>query len=83
MRYDCTAAGLRLLNERRSTVAQIEERTGVRVRAEHDLRPLLDRFAERVMRVSGRASGDDVERVLEHAAVSIEKLQGGPTNGHS
>jgi DNA-binding PadR family transcriptional regulator len=83
MRYECTAAGLRLLNERRSTVAQIEERTGARVRAEHDLRPLLDRFAERVMRVSGRASRDEVERVLEGAAASIEKLQGGPTNGNS
>jgi len=79
-RYECSAAGLRLLNERRSTVAQIEERTGARVRAEHDLRPLLDRFTERVMHVSGRASRQEVERVLEDAAKSIEQLQGGTTD---
>jgi DNA-binding PadR family transcriptional regulator len=79
-RYECTAAGRRLLEARRATVAQIEERTGARLRAEHDLRPLLDRFTERVMRVSGLADRHAVEHILTQAADAIENLQGETAN---
>ncbi len=82
-RYECTAAGRRLLEQRRATVAQIEERTGARLRAEHDLRPLLDRFTERVMRASGLTDRRAVEDILNVAAEAIEQLQGGMANASS
>lgn len=81
--YECTSAGRRLLEDRRGTLAQIEERTGARVRAEFDLRPLLDRFVERVMQTSGRKDRDAVERVLNNTLELIEQLPGGVTNGQS
>lgn len=76
-RYAITDVGRAALEARRRQLAAFEERTGARVRGEVSLRPMLDRFAERIMRVSGRVEPDAVAEVLDAAAINIEKLTGG------
>ncbi len=71
-RYACSVAGRRLLEQRRGLLAEIEERTGARLRDETTLRPMLDRFAGRVMALSGRIEAAEVERVLATAVASLE-----------
>lgn len=73
-RFSLTAAGRDALEKRRRQLAAIEERTGARLREEGSLRPALDRFAERAMKVSGRVDTGAVVAVLERAVSEIEAL---------
>ena len=75
-RYHLTAAGREALKRRRPELAGLEERTGARLRDEGSLRPALDRFTHRVMKVSGRVDPQELAEVLEEAAVRIERLKG-------
>ncbi len=74
-RYHLTRAGREALDKRRDQLASLEERTGVRVREDGSLRPVLDRFVQRVMKRSGRLDPAAVEDVLERAAFEIDALK--------
>ncbi len=76
-RYRLTTSGLAALDSRRRQLAALEDRTGARLREDGSLRPTLERFTERVMKVSGRVEPGEVEAVLDAAAREIEHLKGG------
>jgi DNA-binding PadR family transcriptional regulator len=76
-RYYLTDIGRDALDKRRSQLAALEERTGARVQDDGSLRPVLDRFAQRVMKVSGRVDPSDVTEVLDRVAKEIEAMEGG------
>lgn len=76
-RYHLTRVGRQALDKRRDQLAALEERTGARVQQDGSLRPVLDRFVQRVMKVSGRVDPECVVEVLDKAAKEIEKLRGG------
>jgi DNA-binding PadR family transcriptional regulator len=75
-RYGLTKAGRTVLGERRRQLAAIEERTGARLGDQGSLRPVLDRFAARVMKQSGRIDPALVEAVLTKAADKIGTIEG-------
>ena len=79
-RYRLTETGVVALESRRRQLAALEERTGARLREDGSLRPELDRFSQRVMKLSGRVDPDKVAEVLAHAMRKIELLTGG-SNG--
>jgi DNA-binding PadR family transcriptional regulator len=74
-RYTLTKAGQTVLAQRRRQLGTIEERTGARLGDEGSLRPALDRFAARVMKLSGRIDPAIVEAVLMKAAMKIESTE--------
>ena len=76
-RYYLTSVGREALDKRRDQLAALEERTGARVQDDASLRPALDRFTQRVMKLSGRVEPEDVVAVLDRAAKEIEKMRGG------
>jgi DNA-binding PadR family transcriptional regulator len=76
-RYVLTDAGREALDRRRPQLAVLEQRTGARVGEDGSLRPVLDRFNQRVMKVSGRVDPRNAADVLDRAAREIEKLRGG------
>ena len=80
-RYHLTPAGRDALERRRSQLAALEERTGARLGEDGSLRPVLDRFAQRVMKLSGRLDPAVVADVLERSADEIERLRGGTRVG--
>src|SRR3954466_1526493 len=73
--YSITRAGRTVLGQRRRQLAAIEARTGVRLREDGTLGPVIDRFVERVMQVSGRVDPALVERLLERTATRIERME--------
>lgn len=75
-RYRVTKLGAQALDARRKQLIALEERTGTRLREETGLRPELDRFTERVMKLSGRVDPHDVAQILDEAATTIQKLIG-------
>lgn len=75
-RYAITDVGRNALEVRQRQLAAFEQRTGARVRGEASLRPMLERFTERIMHTSGRVDPDAVAAVLDSAANKIEKLTG-------
>ena len=72
--YVLTKAGQDALARRQEMLAEIELRTGARLRAEDGLAPLLERFSRRVGRCSGLVAADEVASVLDEAAGAIERL---------
>ena len=76
-RYHLTRSGRDALDKRRGQLAALEERTGVHLREDGSLRPVLDRFVQRVMKRSGRIDPAVVEEVLQRAASEVEALQAG------
>jgi DNA-binding PadR family transcriptional regulator len=74
-RYYLTDSGREALDRRRRQLAAFEERLGVRLRQDGSLRPALDRFAQRVMKLSGRIDPEAIESILDRAASDIEHLK--------
>ena len=72
--YELTASGRAALEKRGDLMADIENRTGVRVNPADGLRPVLDRFTSRVMALSGHVAPADVEAELARVAVALERL---------
>lgn len=75
-RYGLTERGSRALEERRRQLAALEERTGVSLRSGTSLAPVVDRFASRVLQLSGLVEAEDVAAILDDAAERIEQLGG-------
>lgn len=73
-RYSLTRSGRAALEKRRRQLAAVEERTGARLRGDSSARPALERFVERVVASADQLDADDVQTVLDRAAVEIEKL---------
>ena len=77
--YALAEAGRDALEQRPDMLAEIERRTGVRLRSDDSLEPVLARFRARVAPLSGRVDADAVAAVLDRAAGEIESLDGHPT----
>ena len=75
-RYRLTKVGAQALDSRRKQLAALEHRTGTSLRDDNGLRAELDRFAQRVMKLSGRIDPHDVAKVLADAATAIDNLTG-------
>ncbi len=76
--YELSETGRRALEERFDMLAEIELRTGARLRADHSLDPALARFKARVAPLSGRVDAEAVADILARAADEIEHLDGHP-----
>ena len=79
--YTLTTDGAAALEERGDMLAELELRTGVHVRDDASVDPILERFKARVTRLSGQVDPDAVEAVLDRAATEIERLNGAKTRG--
>ena len=74
-RIRVTAAGRRMLADRRDVLTRIESRTSGALDADASLQPTLARFAARVSKFSGRVDRAAVERILDTAAKAIADLE--------
>jgi DNA-binding PadR family transcriptional regulator len=74
--YRLTREGADALESRAELLAQVELRTGVRLRQSDALESTLAHFNARVTRLEGRVAPELVEAVLERAAMEIESLDG-------
>lgn len=80
-RYFLTAEGRRALDRRRRQLAALEQRTGVRFTEADSLVPHVERFATRILKLSGRVDVDAAAAVLTRAAEDIERLEEGDAGG--
>jgi DNA-binding PadR family transcriptional regulator len=72
--YRVTDAGAQALAERVDDLAELELRTGARVRRSQALDSELARFRARLAALSGRVDAEAVAAVLDRAAAEIESL---------
>jgi len=73
--YQVTAKGRRMLADQRAVFTRIEARTGAAHRADASWQPVLDRFVDRISKLSGRVDGAAVERILDNAAKAVADLE--------
>jgi DNA-binding PadR family transcriptional regulator len=73
--YQVTAEGCRMLADQRAVFARIEARTGASLQSDASWQPILDRFVERISKLSGRVDGAAVERILDNAAKAVADLE--------
>jgi DNA-binding PadR family transcriptional regulator len=71
-RYRCSSTGRAALDKRRSALAAIEVRTGVRLRPEHELASVVERFGARVEQLRGLVEPDELEEMLSEVATRLE-----------
>ena len=76
-RYEITKVGAGALEERRYQLAEIEARTGVRVRADDTVDTELDRLTEAVRLASGQVDAEDIAKVLRRADKQVRALTEG------
>ena len=74
--YRTTPAGVDALAERAESLAALELRTGVRVRASESLDAALARFKARIAPLAGRIDAEVVAAALARAAPEIESRNG-------
>jgi DNA-binding PadR family transcriptional regulator len=73
--YQVTAKGRRMLADQHAVFTRIEARTGAAHQADASWQPVLDRFVDRISKLSGRVDGAAVERILENAAKAVADLE--------
>jgi DNA-binding PadR family transcriptional regulator len=73
--YRVTTQGRRMLADQSAVFARIEARTGAALRANASWQPVLDRFVDRISKLSGRVDGAAVERILDNAAKAVADLE--------
>jgi DNA-binding PadR family transcriptional regulator len=71
-RYRCSSTGRAALEKRRAALAAIEVRTGVRLRPEHELSTVIERFGARIERLRGLVEPDELEELLNDVANNLE-----------
>jgi DNA-binding PadR family transcriptional regulator len=69
--YTPTAGGRALLADKQDLLAQVEARTSTALRGHESLEPLLARFTDRIIELSGRVDPAAVERALDHAVQAL------------
>lgn len=73
-RYRCASTGAAALAKRKPALAAIEVRTGVRIRPEHELATVIERFAARVERMRGFVEPAELEHELDEVADRLESV---------
>jgi DNA-binding PadR family transcriptional regulator len=73
--YRVTAQGRRMLTGQRVVFARIEARTSAALKSTASRQLVLDRFADRISKLSGRVDFDAVERILDNAAKAVADLE--------
>ncbi|HEY0484046.1 MAG TPA: helix-turn-helix transcriptional regulator [Kofleriaceae bacterium] len=73
--YRVTAQGRRMLSDQRGVLARIEARTSAGVKSDASWQPVLDRFVDRISKLSGRVDAAAVERILDNAAKAVADLE--------
>ena len=73
--YRVTAQGRRMLADERAAFARIETRTGAALKTHDSWQLVLDRFVDRISKLSGRVDGAAVERILDNAAKAVADLE--------
>src|SRR5438552_8878263 len=71
-RFRSSASGRAALAKRKAALAAIEVRTGVRLRPEHELATVIERFGARIEQLRGRIEPDDLEAMLDEVATRLE-----------
>jgi len=72
--YRITKDGRAAIERRRELLAEVEIRTGTRLGDADDLADAVERFARRVLALSGHVDPTAVERVLDRTAARLEEL---------
>src|SRR5688500_8973135 len=78
--YTLTGTGRDALGARATMLAAIESRTGARLAGSETIQPAIDRFVARVHGVAGEIDTNALERFLDEAAESVERLAGKENN---
>jgi DNA-binding PadR family transcriptional regulator len=73
--YRVTAQGRHMLTDQRVVFAKIEARTSAALKSDASWQLVLDRFVDRISKLSGRVDGAAVERILDNAAKAVAELE--------
>src|SRR3954464_8454738 len=73
--YRVTAQGRQMLTDQRIVFARVEARTSASLKSDASWQPALDRFVHRISKLSVRADGAAVERILDNAAQAVADLE--------
>lgn len=73
--WQLTAAGQRVLKQRRRQLAAVETRTGARLGADSSLEPALERFVHQVLPLNGLVDPDRAQVVLDRAVHDLNSLK--------
>lgn len=79
--HELTDSGREALHARRRMLAAIEDRTGARLGPGDDLTGVVDRFASRLLPLSGRVDAELVEKELDETWERIRRLAGPDRQG--